>query len=86
MLNQQLNLLMDAFQKFKEMYRKIDGCPTRDALYQMYHDYTDDMEDASGDQLDELWDLRDRVVVRLALFDLYGKALKEAKSADVSDI
>lgn len=74
---------MTDFYKFKEKYRRIDDCATKDALYELYHGYTKEIDDATGDKLDELCDLRDWVVVRLALFDAYGKALREAKTADI---
>ena len=67
-----------------EAKKKIDDSSTPDALYQLYHQYTADIDKAKSIAIqDHLWALRDRVVVRLALFDLYGKALKEAKSADI---
>ncbi|KAK3681513.1 hypothetical protein LTR37_020876 [Vermiconidia calcicola] len=68
----------------------LDNCPTRDTLHQMYHRLTR-LIDASpkdragpflGDE-DELWALRDRVVCRLALFELYGHAVQEAMKAHV---
>ena len=53
--------------------REIDNAATRDTLYELYHPYTEDIDKATGAALDELWDLR----------DLYGRALREAKSADI---
>lgn len=67
----------------KEMNRQIDNCSTRDMLYEMYQRHTREMDDATGERLDDLWAYRDRVVCRLALFELYRKAVNEAKSADI---
>lgn len=63
--------------------RTIDNCPTRDRLYELYHQFTQAMDNASNSEdQDDLWELRDRVLVRLAIFDLYGIAVKEAKAAE----
>lgn len=71
--------------------QRVDDAATKEALHFMYHQLTRLMdgkgkkEDGIAFQgsLDELFTLRDRVVFRLAVFDLYGKALKEAQTADV---
>lgn len=63
--------------------RTIDNCPTRDHLYELYHQFTKAMDNTSNSEdQDDLWELRDRVLVRLAIFDLYGIAVKEAKVAE----
>ena len=72
--------------------QKIDECSLRDGLYKMYHQLTKFINankphpyfngPFQGSE-EELWALRDRVVCRLALFELYGNALKEAQTADV---
>lgn len=67
----------------KETYRRINFCATREALYELFHAYTKDIKDATGEKMDELLDLRDWVIVRLALYGLYEKAMQEAKTADV---
>lgn len=68
----------------------IDNCPTRDTLHQMYHQLTRLIDVSPKDRAgpfvgdeDELWALRDRVVCRLALFELYGRAVQEAMKAHV---
>lgn len=73
----------------KALYEKraIDNCPTREALYEYYQNYSKEIErtasSASQDYQDNLWALRDRVIVRLVLFDGYGKAVQEARKADI---
>ena len=65
--------------------RAVDNCATRDRLYEMYHEFTLAIDNASNDELsDDFWELRDRVLVRLAIFDLYGNAVKEAKAAEAN--
>lgn len=78
-----------------ELEQKIDDAPTRDTLHGMYHQLDramNTMEISSSVRckagefigtFDELFALRDRVLRRLAVFDLCGKALAEAKAADV---
>ena len=66
----------------------IDDAHTRDDLYKMYKQLESDIwEGTRISQFegtnDELFTLKDRVLCRLALFDLYGAALKEAQTADV---
>jgi hypothetical protein len=68
----------------------IDDAPTRDTLYEFYHQiehdlYANDEERNrrfEGDA-DELWGLKQRVLRRIAGFDAVGKAIEEARSADV---
>ena len=68
----------------KDEKRTIDGCPTRDALIGMYRKYTKDMDETpSGAYQDRLWDMRGRVITRLAMFDVYGRALQEARTAEL---
>lgn len=64
--------------------RAIDNCATKDRLYEMYNQFTTTIDNTldSQDQ-DDWWELRDRVLVRLAIFDLYGTAVREAKAAVV---
>lgn len=70
--------------------QKVDDASTKETLHLMYHQLTRLM-DGQGKRdgiafegtADELFTLRDRVVFRLAVFDMYGKALKEAQTADV---
>lgn len=74
---------LKALENEKEIERKIDNAATRDLLYEMYHRYTKDLDNAEGDRYDAIWAYRDRVVWRLSTFEAYGKALKEVKSADI---
>lgn len=73
----------------KSIYEKraIDNCPTRERLYEYYQSYSKDIEQAASngyqEYQDNLWALRDRVIIRLTLFDGYGKAVQEAKTADI---
>jgi hypothetical protein len=63
--------------------RAIDNCATRDRLYEMYHEFTEAIDNPTNTEVsDDFWELRDRVLVRLAIFDLYGTAVKEAKAAE----
>lgn len=68
----------------------IDEASTRDALDAMFFQLTHIMSKYSGDALwlegpfetttDEAFQLRDRVLCRLALFDPYATALKEVQA------
>ena len=68
--------------------QKIDDASTRDALHSMYHQLDHALFKMDGNRrridpfegtFDELFTLRDRVVSRLAIFNLYDEALAEAK-------
>ena len=82
-LESNFKTIVKAYQNAHDARCEIDNAATRQALYELYHRYTTLIDDATGEKLDDLWELRDWVVVRLALFDLYGKALQEAKTADI---
>ena len=69
---------------------RIDDSSTRDALYSHYHLLSRELDlnenersGRFGTDTDELWALRDRVVCRLAIWEVYGTAMQEAKAADV---
>lgn len=83
-MTDQIDQLKRAESQAFEEKEKIDNCSTKDRLYELYHQYTKGIDKAKeGAYQDHLWAMRDRVIVRLAIFDLYGKALQEAKTADV---
>lgn len=89
-LEEQLSKLSHDLKAMTQAKRKIDNCPTREGLCKMYHEYTERLDNPEivlgTDAGDELWELRDRVVSRLAIFNLYGRALMEAKNADLEVI
>ena len=89
-LAKEFHSLQRIVQARTKQHAKIDDCPTRDSLYEFYHLLDRDIAAAEGGRngpfegdFDELWHLRDRTVGRLAMFDLYGEAMKEAKNAVV---
>ena len=92
-LKDELEALKKGITQKMKQEQIIDNCSTRDGLYQMYHQLSRDI-DAAGKlhpffsgpfegTEDELWAFRDHVIVRLAVFEAYGKALKEAQKAEV---
>lgn len=68
----------------------IDEAPTRDTLYAMFFQLSCIMEKGDGAAIwcegslettsDEAFQLRDRVLCRLALFDRYAAALEEVQA------
>lgn len=75
----------------RDMEQLIDDASTRDVLYGMYHELTNIMKDDGYRRravrfegtFDELLTLRSRVLRRLATFDAWCDALKEARDAEV---
>ena len=74
------------------MEQKIDDASSRDALHVMFHQLKKAMQVSDNQRrrsgpfegtFEELSPLSDRVIRRLAVFDLYDTALNEAKKASV---
>jgi hypothetical protein len=86
-LGKEVQLLQQTLDNGIQEKRAIDNCPTREALYEYYQNYSKEIERTASNAYqhyqDNQWALRDRVLVRLALFDGYGKAVQEARTADI---
>ena len=84
-MERELELLRQTLDNNTDEKRAIDNCPTREALYEKYQNYSKDIaESAVGSAYgDHVWAMRDRVVCRLVFFDDYGKAIQEARAADI---
>lgn len=76
--------------RLDKQHQLIDDAPNRDALYAMFFQLSHVMEQSTGPAIwnqgsfevtsDEAFALRDRVLRRIALFDLYTAAFQEVQS------
>ncbi|KAK4551787.1 hypothetical protein LTR86_010873 [Recurvomyces mirabilis] len=76
-----------AITRKQEQERLVDNAYTQDMLYRYYAELTtmaNSSEDVRGPfegTTDEVWQLRDRVLCRLAMYDSYCEAFEEAQKA-----
>ena len=81
----ELQTLQQTVDNHLQEERAIDNCPTKEALYEKYQNYSKDIDQTQSGTAyyDHVWAMRDRVVSRLTIFKEYGKAIQEARTADI---
>lgn len=85
--SQHLTMLQARMELKERQYERIDDAVIREELLSFYETLSeqiagiDNVNDGFKGTEDDLWAWRDRVLCRLAIFELYGQAVEEAKAA-----